>query len=186
MYIQQLRYPFIYDYHNIAISLVSHIQFAYLETYISSLYTLISHDIKVPLYIPSMSTYHQYILLTSHIYIYPTCLSRNISHYILYPIIQIYIYTPLYILYIPLMSHLYHHHHHHHHLPFFFGWSPPLVEVLGSPHWCWSLWPSGAWKIIEKNPETDGMWWFLRWDYSQFDKVAYQCRWSMKVPSGYD
>ena len=70
MYIQQLRYPFIYDYHNIAISLVSHIQFAYLETYISSLYTLISHDIKVPLYIPSMSTYHQYILLTSHIYIY--------------------------------------------------------------------------------------------------------------------
>ena len=84
MYIQQLRYPFIYDYHNIAISLVSHIQFAYLETYISSLYTLISHDIKVPLYIPSMSTYHQYILLTSHIYIYPMCLSRNISHHIYY------------------------------------------------------------------------------------------------------
>ena len=97
MYIQQLRYPFIYDYHNIAISLVSHIQFAYLETYISSLYTLISHDIKVPLYIPSMSTYHQYILLTPYIYIYPMCLSRNISHYIsLYPIIYIYIYMYIY------------------------------------------------------------------------------------------
>ena len=34
MYIQQLRYPFIYDFHNIPIPLVSHIQFAYLETYI--------------------------------------------------------------------------------------------------------------------------------------------------------
>jgi hypothetical protein len=185
MYIQQLRYPFIYDYHNIAISLVSHIQFAYLETYISSLYTLISHDIKVPLYIPSMSTYHQYILLTFHIYISNVPISKYISLYIISNNTNIYIHTIIHIIHpinVPFISSS----SSPSPSPLFFGWSPPLVEVLGSPHWCWSLWPSGAWKIIEKNPETDGMWWFLRWDYSQFDKVAYQCRWSMKVPSGYD